>query len=1140
MKSIKKVKKMLALFLAVMMVFGTLTISANAAAGTVTVDPTITGGVVTVETATGENDVVTATVTVTPDEGNVLIPGSLKYSYMEGETEQSTAIEGAESAVKINESNGTYTFTVPEVNVTVTAAFEKAGDPEATVWDGKTVDVSWYNTTDTEFHIDKPAELAGLAAIANGVITSDITTIIGDEDGTIIKATWFEDPSGYGGQQDGWRGTDEFLNKVIYIDADLDMGGVYDAATDTWSGARFMPIAGIYRLDPENPDTQINACFTGSIDGQGHTIKNIYAELSNSDWAADVALVGLWGLGDGEDREYDRMPKVAFIRNVIIGEGYIDADRSVGSIVGKVGKSGTSGYNGDMLIENCANYATIIGHQKKGTGGIVGAAWNSIVIKNCYNAGSVTCGQEEVGGITGSAEGPIINCFNMGMVNGGKSSNGIAYDNWGASFTNCYYLEGTATGGGVNSSEIKSVTAEYIKSAEFLAALNGNGRAFVVGDDGYPVLRVSTEDTSTFVGVTKNGEPKRSYIEGQKFDTTGLEIWASYSDDTKELITDYNVSIDGPLSTSDTKVIVYGECAGESFSYDFEITVEQNAVNEIKITKMPTNMLYASDETFDPTGLVVKAYYTNFPKKGVTLELGKEYSYTFIKGTLVIAYTYNGKTVLASATTDPTWLDTPAPKTNEDGAYLIACENDLIWFANQVNALKKNDINAVVTADLTMPESFTGITNTAYAGTFDGGNHTITLNMSGTGYQALFKQVGAVTIKNLVVDGTVTSTSGAWSGVAGIVAYTAGNATIENCVNKADITGCGYTAGIVGNSGYYTLTVKNCTNEGDIICSGGNVGGIVANMQCGWSNSVSSISDCKNTGAIEGKDMVGGIVGYMRGNGETAYCKVENSSNEGNVSGTAHVGGIAGYSSSKYNDIAGCYNVGSVSATGLANASGVGGIVGYNYGEVVNCYNDGSVMGAGTAYINAGGIVGIAYGNSSISNSYNAGTVSSDPEATATTIRLGSLVAYVYLGKVTCENSYYLNVEGLDACGGNFNSNSVLSGDYAAKTSVELKALAPTLGEAYKQNTSSVYHGGYPVLTWEDVPLVYGDANGDGTVNSTDAMLILQYSSSVIDDTQLILSVSDVNGDDAVNSTDAMLVLQYASEVITEFPINAA
>ena len=63
-----------------------------------------------------------------------------------------------------------------------------------------------------------------------------------------------------------------------------------------------------------------------------------------------------------------------------------------------------------------------------------------------------------------------------------------------------------------------------------------------------------------------------------------------------------------------------------------------------------------------------------------------------------------------------------------------------------------------------------------------------------------------------------------------------------------------------------------------------------------------------------------------------------------------------------------------------------------------------------------------------------------------------------------------------------------------------------------------------------------GDINGDGTVNTTDARLALQYAVEKITLTSAQLSAGDVDGDGVVNTTDARLILQYAVEKINKFP----
>ncbi len=86
----------------------------------------------------------------------------------------------------------------------------------------------------------------------------------------------------------------------------------------------------------------------------------------------------------------------------------------------------------------------------------------------------------------------------------------------------------------------------------------------------------------------------------------------------------------------------------------------------------------------------------------------------------------------------------------------------------------------------------------------------------------------------------------------------------------------------------------------------------------------------------------------------------------------------------------------------------------------------------------------------------------------------------------------------------------------------------------------------YHLLVWDadgkagviavSAPLVAGDVNGDGVVNTTDARLALQAAVDKIVLTEGQGQIADVSGDGKVDTTDARLILQYAVEKIDHFP----
>ena len=63
-----------------------------------------------------------------------------------------------------------------------------------------------------------------------------------------------------------------------------------------------------------------------------------------------------------------------------------------------------------------------------------------------------------------------------------------------------------------------------------------------------------------------------------------------------------------------------------------------------------------------------------------------------------------------------------------------------------------------------------------------------------------------------------------------------------------------------------------------------------------------------------------------------------------------------------------------------------------------------------------------------------------------------------------------------------------------------------------------------------------GDVNGDGAIDTADAVLVLQYAAELIGATDLDTAPADVNRDGTIDTADAVLILQYAAELIDRFP----
>ena len=65
------------------------------------------------------------------------------------------------------------------------------------------------------------------------------------------------------------------------------------------------------------------------------------------------------------------------------------------------------------------------------------------------------------------------------------------------------------------------------------------------------------------------------------------------------------------------------------------------------------------------------------------------------------------------------------------------------------------------------------------------------------------------------------------------------------------------------------------------------------------------------------------------------------------------------------------------------------------------------------------------------------------------------------------------------------------------------------------------------ILISANAQTLRGDVNGDGKINSTDALLILQSATGVVNLTDNQKKLADVNGDGKVNAVDLTLVRKY-------------
>lgn len=173
-----------------------------------------------------------------------------------------------------------------------------------------------------------------------------------------------------------------------------------------------------------------------------------------------------------------------------------------------------------------------------------------------------------------------------------------------------------------------------------------------------------------------------------------------------------------------------------------------------------------------------------------------------------------------------------------EGFFNIGTANELKWFAKYVTEVSST-ANAKLTANIDYTENkkdFIGATrDVPFRGVFDGQGNSITiaLESNNTGRTALFAYIVNATIKNLIVEGSVTSAGE--NCVGGLAGRSEGdNTLIENVVVKTAVSYTGTngdaTCGGLFSDVEHKATIKNCAFVGSI-----------------------------NTGTAEGN---GGLVGY--------------------------------------------------------------------------------------------------------------------------------------------------------------------------------------------------------------------------------------------------------------------------------------
>ena len=168
-----------------------------------------------------------------------------------------------------------------------------------------------------------------------------------------------------------------------------------------------------------------------------------------------------------------------------------------------------------------------------------------------------------------------------------------------------------------------------------------NGLVFnMVGGGGGGVKLVSIAITTP--------PAKTTYVSGETFNPAGMVVTATYSNGATLKATGYSFSPDTALTDGTTSVTIEYTEGGVTKTAEQAITVVHR-LTKIEITAQPTKKVYEYGDSFQSTGMVVKATYSDGATANVT---GYSCSPTLLSTvgtqTITVSYTENGVTKTAT------------------------------------------------------------------------------------------------------------------------------------------------------------------------------------------------------------------------------------------------------------------------------------------------------------------------------------------------------------------------------------------------------------------------------------------------------------------------------------------------------------
>ncbi|MHC4157909.1 MAG: GLUG motif-containing protein [Planctomycetota bacterium] len=642
-----------------------------------------------------------------------------------------------------------------------------------------------------------------------------------------------------------------------------------------------------------------SSAFTGSFDGNGHSITNFKCMLSHS-------YLGVFGYVNSG----------GIIKNIILINPDVDARcpgvnlSYVGSLVGRLV---------DGQVENCRAENVMVTGSGVGLTGAMGGL---------------------VGGL--GTYGRIVNCSTSGVVSGNFYVGGLVGHSYGEinlSHSSCFVtvLSGDYAGGLAGATGINNVSECYSTGAV-------EGDEYVGGLIGYADNNIiSCYSTANVTGTNRVGG-----LVGHKW--RGLIMSDCYAQGSVAG-TSYVGGLVGELRYGD---VMRAYSTGP-------VTGENNAGGLVGY-KYSTPTVTSSFWDIDSSGQTTSDGGIGLPTSEMQTEstftdAGWDFVGEIINGPNDIWKIYEGEDYPRLA-----WQKYGGGIGTEVNPYLIFTSfemNDIGANPNDWDAHFKLMSDIDLGGYTGTQFSIIGSSGNPFTGVFDGDEHTIsnfTYKVPAGYHIGLFGALSGnnAEIKNLgLIDPNVKGRQPVGSLIGSCY-----NGSVTDCyVIGGKVSGRHKVGGLIGwkYEGGLSSIISGCSFIGSVEASSTHIGGLVglndgeireshtaASVSgSGWvgglvgynNDSAAVIDRCYCSGSVSGGSDIGGLVGR---NGVSA--SIENSYSSTSVSGDDNIGGLVGYNWLN-GFISHCYATGGLSSTG-----NMGGFIGYdNTGSYTKCFWDSSV-----------------------------------------------------------------------------------------------------------------------------------------------------------------------------------------------------